>query len=125
MAGGHYNPGVRTPTPAELDNKVEQWWTGPWPRLQSKIDYTSEYGQRTKHHLSNDLLGVMIVEEEMEIHTNDLDDPVNQDGFYTQVGEIYLQTLIALWATEMVLIVSDPHTAVFLKHFASSSRISG
>ncbi|NHJ14019.1 MAG: hypothetical protein EAX95_10110 [Candidatus Thorarchaeota archaeon] len=112
VAGGVYNPGVRMPTPAELDNKVEQWWTGPWPRLHSKINYTNEYGQRIKYHLSNDLLGVMIVEEEMEICTNDLDDPVNQDGFYAQVGEVYLQTLIALWATEMVLIVSDIATTI-------------
>ncbi len=97
-------------SPEEVNGEVTQWWTGPWPRLHSKIDYMTEDGYRAKYHISNDLLGNVQVEEEMQLTTELADDPINDPGFSASIADVYFNTLVTLWSVEMVLIITDIFT---------------
>ncbi|NWF96563.1 MAG: hypothetical protein HXY34_10530, partial [Candidatus Thorarchaeota archaeon] len=104
---GHFGDMIQVPDKEVLMNEVYRWWTGPWPRLHTKIDYVTPDNMHVKYHVSNDMLGCMVVEEGMVLETNRAGDPIEKPNFTSQVASVYLHSLLTNAAIEMGLAVSD------------------
>ncbi len=95
------------PDKEALIGEVNNWWTGPWPRLHTKVDYVAADGASVKYHVSNDLLGCLVVEEDMDIETNRAEDPLESPEFLARVAQVYFDTLWANKEIEIAVTVSD------------------